>query len=113
MFRVMVSYPNVAGAKFDLEYYLTRHMPMVQAKLTGHGLTGWSVDQGIAGGLPGTDAEFLIQAFLTFESVEAFERAMASEGAEILADIPNYTSIQPRIQVNKMLAQEEVRSAAA
>ena len=105
MIRVTVSYPNVAGAKFDLHYYLTRHMPMVEAKLSGHGLTGWTVDQGLSGGAPGSEAEFLIQAHLTFESVEAFEAAMASEGAEIMADIPNYTDIQPRIQVNKVLAQ--------
>lgn len=106
MIRVTVSYPNVAGAKFDLQYYLTRHMPMVEAKLSGRGLTGWTVDQGLSGGAPGSEAEFLIQGHLTFESVEAFEAAMASEGAEIMADIPHYTNIQPRIQVNKVLAQQ-------
>ena len=55
---------------------------------------------------PGSEAEFLIQGHLTFESVEAFEAAMASDGAEIMADIPNYTDIQPRIQVNKVVAQQ-------
>lgn len=106
MIRVTVSYPNEAGARFDLDYYLTKHMPLVQAKLSGRGLTGWTVDQGLSGGLPGSEAEFLIQGHLTFESVDAFEAAMASDGAEIMADIPNYTDIQPRIQVNKVVAQQ-------
>jgi uncharacterized protein (TIGR02118 family) len=106
MIRVTVSYPNTAGARFDLDYYLTTHIPLVEAKLTKHGLTGWVVDQGLSGAAPGSEAEFLIQGFLTFESVEAFEAALASEGAEIMADIPNYTDIQPRIQVNKVLAQQ-------
>ena len=106
MIRVMVSYPNAAGAKFDFEYYLSTHVPMVEAKLRGRGLTGWIVEQGLSGGAPGSQPEFLVQAHLTFESVEAFEAAMESEGPEILADIPKYTDLQPQIQVNKVLAQQ-------
>ncbi len=106
MIRVTVSYPNAGGAKFDLDYYLTRHVPMVEAKLSRHGLTSWTIDQGLSGGMPGSEAEFRIQAHLIFQNVEAFEAAMASDGAEIMADIPNYTDIQPRIQVSKVLAQK-------
>jgi uncharacterized protein (TIGR02118 family) len=106
MIRVMVSYPNVAGAKFDFDYYLSTHVPMVEAKLRRRGLTGWTIDKGLSGGTPGTDPEFLVQAHLLFESIEAFKAAMESEGAEIMADIPKYTDIQPQIQVNKVLAQQ-------
>lgn len=28
MIKVSVFYPNTAGCKFDMDYYLTRHMPM-------------------------------------------------------------------------------------
>ena len=101
MIRVTVSYPNTPGARFDLDYYLSKHLPMVEAKLKGRGLTGWTIDQGLSGGAPGSEAEFLIQGYLHFESVEAFEAALASEGAEIMADIPNYTDIQPQFQVSE------------
>ena len=39
---------------------------------------------------------------MTFESVEAFEAAMASDGAEIMADIPNYTNAQPVLQISEI-----------
>ena len=42
MTRVIVTYPATAGAKFDLDYYMSKHMPMVSQKLTPHGLTGWA-----------------------------------------------------------------------
>jgi uncharacterized protein (TIGR02118 family) len=110
MIKVIVSYPNQAGARFDLDYYLTKHMPLVAEKLGG-ALKGWSAEQGIGSGAPGAAAEFMIQATLTLETVEAFQAAMASVGPAIMADIKNYTDIQPHIQLNKILS--ESRAAVA
>jgi uncharacterized protein (TIGR02118 family) len=53
--KVSVFYPNTAGCKFDMEYYLTRHMPMVQRKL-GTACKRMAVEEGIAGGAPGAPA---------------------------------------------------------
>ena len=33
MIKVSVLYPNTAGCKFDMHYYVNQHMPMVQQKL--------------------------------------------------------------------------------
>jgi len=33
MIRMLVGYPNADGAKFDFDYYLSTHDPMVEAKL--------------------------------------------------------------------------------
>ena len=35
MIKVSVFYPNDTGSKFDMAYYLNKHMPMVQQKLSG------------------------------------------------------------------------------
>ena len=112
MIKVIVSYPNQAGARFDLDYYLTKHMPMVAEKLGG-ALKGWAVEQGIGSGAPGAAAEFMIQASLTMESVEAFQMAMATSGPAIMGDIKNYTDIQPHIQVNKVLGESPARAMGA
>ena len=112
MIKVIVSYPNQAGARFDLDYYLTKHIPLVAEKLAGS-LKGWSAEQGIGAGAPGAAPEFMIQATLTLESVEAFQAAMATSGPAIMADIPNYTDIQPHIQVNKILGEAPARAAGA
>jgi uncharacterized protein (TIGR02118 family) len=112
MIKVIVSYPNQAGARFNLDYYLTKHMPLVAEKIGG-ALKGWSAEQGVGGGAPGAPAEFMIQATLTMESVEAFQAAMATVGPVIMADIPNYTDIQPHIQVNQILGQHPALAAGA
>jgi uncharacterized protein (TIGR02118 family) len=103
MIRVLVNYPNTPGARFDLEYYLKSHCPMVMEKLGPHGMTGWSVDQGLAGMVPGSPATFNICCRLDFETLEGLQAGMAAEAGGILADIPNYTDVQPQIQINQVL----------
>jgi uncharacterized protein (TIGR02118 family) len=89
-----------------MDYYMKKHMPMVAEKLNGRGLVGWAVDRGISGDAPGSPAEYLIQAALIFDSIEAFQAAMASEGAALMADVPNYTDIQPRVDVYQIIAEQ-------
>ena len=101
MIRVNVLYPNNSGASFDMDYYLSKHMPMVQQKL-GAALKGMTVDQGLNGGLPGTEPAQRVIASLLFDSAEAFERAFTPVSAEIMGDIPRYTNIAPVIQVSEV-----------
>src|SRR5258708_7675947 len=103
MIRVMVRYPNQPGARFDEKYYLEKHMPMVADKLGKHGMKSWSVDKGIAGFPPGSPAEYLMQAQLNLENLEGLQAGLAAQGAGIVADIPNYTDLQPHIQINQVL----------
>jgi uncharacterized protein (TIGR02118 family) len=103
MIRVCVSYPNQPGARFDVEYYLSQHMPMVEKRLAPHGMTGWSVEKGVGGFAPGTPPEHLIRARLDLETLEGLQTGMASEGAAILGDIPIFTDIKPQIQIYQVL----------
>ena len=66
MVKVSVFYPNSAGCKFDMNYYLTKHMPMVQQKL-GAACKSIAVEQGIAGGAPGAPATYVAMGHLYFE----------------------------------------------
>ena len=52
MIIVSVLYPNGPKARFDIDYYTRKHMPMVQERL-GTPLRRVVVEQGIAGGAPG------------------------------------------------------------
>jgi uncharacterized protein (TIGR02118 family) len=101
MIRVNVLYPNQSDASFDMNYYLSKHMPMVREKL-GAALKGMTVDQGLSGGLPGTEAAHRVIASLLFDSAEAFERAFLPAAAEIQGDIPRYTNIAPVIQISEV-----------
>jgi uncharacterized protein (TIGR02118 family) len=101
MIKVSVLYPNSAGATFDMAYYLNSHMPMVKQKL-GAALKGMAVEEGLGGGQPGAPATYIAMGHLTLDSVEAFQAQLATHGAAIMADIPNYTNTQPVIQISQV-----------
>jgi uncharacterized protein (TIGR02118 family) len=99
MIKVTVLYPRKEGASFDMSYYVNSHMPMVRQKL-GDACKGVAVEQGLAGGEPGSPPLYAAMGHLVFDSVEAFQAAFAAHAATIMADIPNYTTIQPIIQIS-------------
>jgi uncharacterized protein (TIGR02118 family) len=101
MIKVSVLYPQKDGGRFDMDYYLAKHMPLVRQKL-GAALKGMSVEQGIAGGAPNSPAPFAAMGHLLFDTVGAFQSAMALHGAEFMADIPNFSNIEPTIQVSEV-----------
>jgi uncharacterized protein (TIGR02118 family) len=101
MIKVSVLYPNTSGVRFDMAYYLDRHMPMVR-DLMGNALKGMNVEQGLAGGQPGVPAPYVALGHLLFDSVDTFQAAFSQHSAQILADIPNYTNTQPTLQVSQV-----------
>lgn len=99
MIKVSVFYAHSSGAKFDMGYYIGKHIPMVRQKL-GAACKGVSVEQGLGGGAPGTPPAFVAMAHLLFDTAEAFQKAFAPHAKEIMGDVPNYTKIEPVIQVS-------------
>ena len=71
MVKVSVLYPNDEGKKFDMQYYCDKHMPLVR-KLPGASCTNVTVDQGIAGGTPGSKAPYVAIGHLHFNTIEDF-----------------------------------------
>jgi uncharacterized protein (TIGR02118 family) len=104
MVRITVLYPNETGKKFDHDYYVNRHMKLVRDRLGKFGLVRTEVDRGQAGGAPGSVAPFIALGHVYFNRLEDFQKGMAEHGAEIMADIPSYTNIQPQIQISEMIA---------
>jgi uncharacterized protein (TIGR02118 family) len=88
--------------KFDVDYYLKTHMPLVGSLWTSLGLKEAQVLRGI-GSPSGDPAVQHIIALLDFASVDAFKAAADAHGKEIFADIPNFTDVQPSIQFNERL----------
>lgn len=101
MIKVSVLYPHQDGGRFDMAYYCQSHIPMVRKKL-GSACKGASVDQGMSGGAPGSLPAYDAIGHLLFESVEAFQAAFGPHSAEIMADVANYTTIQPMIQISEV-----------
>ncbi len=101
MIKVSVLYPNDEGKKFDMEYYCSKHMPMVQQKL-GAACKSVAVEQGLGGAEPGSRATYIGMGHLYFDTVEAFQSAFGPHAKEIMGDLPNYTDIQPLIQISEV-----------
>jgi uncharacterized protein (TIGR02118 family) len=99
--KVGVFYPHKEGSKFDMGYYLERHIPMVRQKL-GPALKGVAVDEGLSGGAPGAPLTYIAICHLLFDSVEGFQSAFSQHAQEIMADIPNYTNVQAIVQISEV-----------
>ena len=68
MIKLSVLYPTGEGKNFDMDYYLSTHIPLV-AKLLGTAIKGATAEEGIAGGAPGAPATFAAMGNIYFESI--------------------------------------------
>lgn len=105
MIKVSVFYPNGDDATFDMDYYVTSHMPLVFERCSPK-IKGMSVDGGLAGGAPGVPAPYAAIGHLLFDSVEDFQSSFGPHTDEIMGDIPNYTKITPVIQISEVTLQQ-------
>jgi uncharacterized protein (TIGR02118 family) len=101
MIKVAVLYENKPGSSFDMDYYMSQHIPLVQ-RLLGPALQKVTVETGLSGGAPGSPAAYRVIANLYFESVEAFGAAFGPVAAEVQSDVANYSSLEPVVQVNDL-----------
>jgi uncharacterized protein (TIGR02118 family) len=101
MIKVSVLYPNNPDSKFDVDYFINTHIPLVQSKL-GAACKGVGIEVGLAGGEPDAPPAYIAMGHLHFDSVGAFQSSFGPHAEELLADIPNYTNTQPVFQVSEV-----------
>ena len=101
MIKVSVFYPNEEGKKFDMDYQVNSHIPIVQEML-GSAIKGVGVEKGLFGAEPGSPATYVAMAHLLFDSVEVLQSAYEPHSETVRADLPNYTDIQPTIQISEV-----------
>ena len=102
MIRVSVLYPNNEGAKFDLDYYINNHIPMASEALKPYGLGSVEVDKGVSAPDPNAPPQYVVMAYLTFDTVENVHEGFKATGRQVMGDIPNFTDIKPEIQISEI-----------
>lgn len=102
MFKVSVMYPNEKGAKFDFDYYRTKHMGLVQKHMKPFGLVKTGVDKGLSGG-GDTPPAYICVGHLYFEARDGYEKAAAQAGPTLRGDIPNFTNVTPIRLISEIL----------
>lgn len=101
MIKISVLYPRGENTHFDIDYYCNSHMPMVQ-EILGDACKGVAAEEGLAGGAPGEPAPFHAMGHLYFDTVEDFQSSFGPNAQQIMADVPNYTNIEPTLVVNEV-----------
>lgn len=102
MIKMSVYYPANGGSKFDHDYYLTRHMPLIQERL-GDACLRYEIDKGIAGREPGSEPEFVAACHVYSQNLATFQEALGPHREEIAADVANYTDIPPIVQISEVV----------
>lgn len=91
MIRFSVFYPKTDGATFDHDYYVNKHVPLA---VQTWGPKAAEVDQGV-------DGPYEAAVHFVFDSTSALSAALSDpRTGEIMADVANYTTIQPVTQTS-------------
>ena len=107
MVKISILYPQTPGSSFDMEYYLSSHMPMSLGLLRSHpGFIALSVERGVPAPQSGLAPAYVAMCHYTFTSAEDFVAAFMPHAAALQSDIPNYTSIAPVVQFSAVEIDE-------
>jgi uncharacterized protein (TIGR02118 family) len=101
MIRVTFLYPNKPGSRFNADYYIDVHMPLAMRLLTP-ALKGVSAEVGISSAMPDQPPPNAAIATFDFESAQAFTEAVMPHYLDLQGDIPNYTDIEPVVQISEI-----------
>jgi uncharacterized protein (TIGR02118 family) len=102
LIKVSVMYPYAEGKTFNMEYYETKHMPMV-ARFLGSNLVKYTIEKGMASGIPNQPLPFMAIGTFYIKSLSDYQAAIAPNRDAIRADFSNYTNITPVILVSEVI----------
>ena len=104
MIRLSVLYPERSESTFDMDYYLTRHIPMTVELLSSHpGFKGITVEKGVSGAVPGVSPRYIALCHISFASTDDFLAAFMPHAQRIQSDGRNYSSVEPVVQISEVL----------
>jgi len=93
MIKVSVMYPAGDGITFDVDYYASQHMEIVNRTMKP---SSTSIDKAV-------DGPYIAVGNLFFDSMEALQAGMA-DPSEAMGDIPNFTNSTPVMQISEVVA---------
>ncbi|SKB87027.1 EthD family reductase [Dyadobacter psychrophilus] len=100
--KISIMYPFAEGKTFNMEYYETKHMPMVAGYL-GANLVKYTIEKGLASGIPNQPLPFLAIGTFYVKSLSEYQAAVAPNRDAIRADFANYTNVVPVILVSEVV----------
>ncbi|MCF6404321.1 EthD family reductase [Chitinophaga filiformis] len=102
LIKICIMYPYAEGKTFNMEYYETKHMPMVAGYL-GSNLVRYTIEKGLASGMPNQPLPFMAIGTFYVKSLSEYQAAIAPNRDAIRADFVNYTNVVPVILVSEVV----------
>ena len=102
LIKISVMYPYAEGKTFNMDYYETKHMPMVAGYL-GENLIKYTIEKGVSSGIPSQPLPFMAIGTFYIKSLSDYQDAVGPHRDAIRADFPNYTNISPIILVSEVI----------
>jgi uncharacterized protein (TIGR02118 family) len=100
--KISIMYPYADGKTFNMEYYETKHMPMV-AGFLGPNLVKYTIEKGLSSGIPNQPLPFMAIGVFYVKSLTEYQAAIAPNRDAIRADFVNYTNVTPVILVSEVV----------
>ncbi len=101
---ITVLYPNQEGIRFDFDYYRQKHATLIM-RLYGKAIARYELRRGIAGP-DGGKPPYVATINFWIADQRAFDAAQARHAPELIADVPNFTNVQPTIQIDEVVDQQ-------
>jgi uncharacterized protein (TIGR02118 family) len=109
MIKISILYPNKEGSWFDMEYFITRHLPMAIKYFSGmYGFRGISVEKGLGNDNREKEPAFIVICNLLFDSIENFFAAFNPQAGILEEDATNYTDIKPIFHLSEKISLEKI-----
>jgi uncharacterized protein (TIGR02118 family) len=86
MNSVMILYPKTEDSTFDIDYYVSTHMPLY-ASAVGDACHGWGVSTAHGD-------KYHAVSWMMVESMDALAARMKEHGGPVMADIKNFTNVR-------------------
>lgn len=102
LIKVSVMYPFAEGNTFNMEYYETKHMPMVAGYL-GSNLVKYTIEKGVASGIPNQPLSYMAIGTFYVKNLSDYQAAITPNRDAIRADFPNYTNVAPVILISEVV----------
>lgn len=94
MLAVTIMYPRTDDSTFDMDYYVSSHMPMF-AESIGDACQGW-------GAVSFPKGKYTAMGWLMVTDRDALNAGLQAHGANIMGDVPNYTNVEPEMLIGEV-----------
>jgi uncharacterized protein (TIGR02118 family) len=105
---ITVLYPAGNNADFDFDFYLKRHVTLIE-DILGNSLHGIEVRRG-AQSMDGSAPTYIAVVSIWIADWESYEKAVAARGQELIDEVPLFTKVMPVIQYDDVIHPQTGRT---